>query len=150
MQGCVVAKCTITLDPNISVGYVHAAVAFCTDGRRPRCQFHANKPVFGFLRQLTAWHCPHLLLRAVLRRGWLLSAGRQSVDISCSPGPQQQTRSSGVRRTTDRRTDTVPWHRPCCAYYHHRRQFNSTNAARTIKYMINTHSVAWLAAWRSG
>ena len=108
MQGCVVAKCTITLDPKILVGYVYAAVAFCTDGRRPRCQFHASKPVFSFLRQLTAWHCPHLLLRAVLRRGWLLSAGRQSVDISCSPGPQQQTRSSGVRRTTDRRTDTVP------------------------------------------
>jgi len=37
--------------------------------------------------------CPHLLLSAVLLR-----AGQQSIDILCSPGPQQQTRSSGVRR----------------------------------------------------
>jgi len=26
------------------------------------------KSVFSFLRQLTTWHCPHMLLRAVLRR----------------------------------------------------------------------------------
>jgi len=38
----------------------------------------------------------------------LLSAGQQSIDISCPSGAQQQTRSSGVRRTkggTDRQTD---------------------------------------------
>jgi len=42
-----------------------------------------------------------------------------SLDISCSPGPQQQTRSSGVRRPyeTDRRTDARQLHRPCSAYY---------------------------------
>jgi len=28
-----------------------------------------NKSLVSLLRQLTAWHCPHLLLRAVLRRG---------------------------------------------------------------------------------
>jgi len=28
-----------------------------------------NKSVLSFLRQLTTWHCPHLLLRAVLLRG---------------------------------------------------------------------------------
>jgi len=28
----------------------------------------------------------------------LLSAGQQSVDISCSPDPRQQTHSSGVRQ----------------------------------------------------
>ena len=44
-----------------------------------------NKSVFSFLRQLTTWHCPHLLL----------SAGRAA--ISCSPGPQQQTRSTHWR-----------------------------------------------------
>jgi len=39
---------------------------------------HKDKCVFGYLRTLTTWHCPHLL-----------------VDISCSPSPQQQTCSSG-------------------------------------------------------
>jgi len=31
--------------------------------------FESNKSVFSFLRQLTTWRCPHLLQRAVLRRG---------------------------------------------------------------------------------
>ena len=50
---------------------------------------------------------------------------QQSIDISCSPGPQQQTYSSGVRRPsgtdrqTDGRTDTVPFYRSCSAYYAH-------------------------------
>ena len=38
------------------------------------------------------------------------------IDISCSPGPQQQTRRTLLQRSitgTDRRTDTVPLHRPC-------------------------------------
>ena len=38
-------------------------------------------------------------------------AVQQSIDISCVPGPVQQTRRSGVRRPndeTDRRTDTRP------------------------------------------
>ena len=40
-----------------------------TDGRTPDSYIDyagsANKSVFSFLRQLTTWHCPHLLLRAV-------------------------------------------------------------------------------------
>jgi len=42
----------------------------------------------------------------------LLSAGQQSIDISCSPGPQQQTCSSRscdrVTGQTDGRTDGHP------------------------------------------
>jgi len=42
-----------------------------------------DKSVFSFLRQLTTWHSSQLLL----------SAGRAAIDdISCPPGPQQQTR----------------------------------------------------------
>jgi len=37
--------------------------------------------VISYLRTLTTWHCPPLLQR--------------SIDISCPPGPQQQTCSSG-------------------------------------------------------
>ena len=48
----------------------------------------------------------------------LLSAGQQSVDTSCSLGPQQQTCSSRVQQVngTDRWTYTVLLHRPCSAY----------------------------------
>jgi len=49
---------------------------------------------------------------------------QQSIDISCQPGPLQQTYSSGFavgpcldREVDDRQTDTVPFHRPCSAYY---------------------------------
>jgi len=42
----------------------------------------------------------------------LLRAGQQLNDISCTPGPQQQTCSSGFAAVgftgTDRQTDTVP------------------------------------------
>ena len=51
--------------------------------------------------------------------GGAVAAGRPlSIHISCSPGTQQQTSSSGVRRKngavcrTGRRTDPVPLHRP--------------------------------------
>jgi len=48
---------------------------------------------------------------------------QQSIDISCPPGPQQQTRRSGVQRPddemdghTDRLTDARHFRRPCTAY----------------------------------
>jgi len=60
--------------------------------------------VFSFLRALKTWHCPHLLLRAVLRpRAAATPAVQQSIDISYPPGPQQQT-----CRTPYRFIDPVP------------------------------------------
>jgi len=53
-----------------------------------------------------------LPLPAFARRTLLL---QQSIDISCAPGPQQQTCSSGF--AADRRTDTVPFRRLCSTYY---------------------------------
>ena len=56
----------------------------------------------------------------------LLGARRPplSIDISCPPGAQQQTRRTpllrsidGIDRQTHRRTDIRPLHRPCSAYY---------------------------------
>ena len=45
-------------------------------------------------------------------------AVQQSIDISYSPGPQQQTRRAAQRANwTDRRTDAVPLRRPCSAHY---------------------------------
>ena len=75
--------------------------------------------MFSFLRALTTWHCPHLLLRAVLRpRAATTPAVQQSIDISFPPGPQQQTCHTLLQRAngTDSRMDTVPFHRPCSAY----------------------------------
>jgi len=41
----------------------------------------------------------------------------RSIDISCPPGPQQQTRTGGFAAVDVLRADTVPFRRPCCAYY---------------------------------
>ena len=43
-----------------------------------------NKSIFSFLHTLTTWHYPHSPAAAAARR-------LQSVDVSCPPGPQQQT-----------------------------------------------------------
>ena len=66
-------------------------------------------------RQLTTWHCSPLLLR---RRCCWAQAMQQSIDISCPPRPQQQTRRTLLQRSmsiveidrwtgrqTDRQTD---------------------------------------------
>jgi len=50
-----------------------------------------NKSVFSFLRQLSTLHCSPLLLHAAVQ---------QSIDISCPPGPQQQTRRTLLQRST--------------------------------------------------
>jgi len=72
---------------------------------------------FAAARHAAAW----LLLTADL------SAVQQSIDISWPPGPQQQTRSSRLRRPdwtdgqrdgrTDGRTDARQLHKPRSAYY---------------------------------
>ena len=66
--------------------------------------------------------CVHLLACTYADNGILPAiAGRtprQTIDISYSPGPQQQTRRSLLGewdRQTDRRTETVQFHRACCA-----------------------------------
>ena len=84
-----------------------------------------SKNVFSYLRTLKTWHCPHLLLRAVLRpRAAAAPAVQQSIDTSRRPGPQQQTRRTLLHQAngTDGRTDTVPFHRPCSAYMPHNKR----------------------------
>ena len=72
--------------------------------------------MLSFLRQLSTWHCSHLLWSAVPRRRCCWApAVQQSIDISCLRGAQQQTRSSGVRPRvgsdgeTDGRTNPHSW-----------------------------------------
>jgi len=91
----------------------HAVLA---RNRRREIPAVSDKPMFSFLRELTTWHCPH---SAAARRCGAVAADRRPCsnryDVCWSPGPQQQTRSSDVRRPvgqTDRQTDvrpTVAW-----------------------------------------
>jgi len=50
-----------------------------------------SNSVFSFLRQPATWHCSHLQLNNL----------PLSIDISCSPGPQQQTRRTLLQRSID-------------------------------------------------
>jgi len=63
-----------------------------------------------------------LLAFAAATPGYWAQAVQQSTDISCLPGKQQQTRRTLLPAfpaidhwvdSWDRRTDTVPLHRPC-------------------------------------
>jgi len=56
--------------------------------------------VFGSVRTLTTWRCPHLS-----------TARRCCWSRPCKPA------AAGLLLWTDRRTDTVPLHRPCSACY---------------------------------
>jgi len=74
---------------------------------RPVAKTNINKSVVSFLRQLSTWHCPHSLLRPRVACGAAV-AGQQSIDISCPPGAQLQTRRTLLQRSidgTDRQTD---------------------------------------------
>ena len=55
------------------------------------------------------WTCSPLLLR---RRAAAAQSVQQSIDISCRPGPQQQTRRTLLRRSITG-ADTVTADRPC-------------------------------------
>jgi len=58
-----------------------------------------NKPVLSFPRQLTTWHCPHLLLSAVLRPfAAAAPAVQKSIGISHPSGRQHQTRRTLMQR----------------------------------------------------
>ena len=68
-----------------------------------------NKSVFTFLRQLTTWHCSHLLRRAMLRRGCCdrRPAGRAAIDRYLmaagftAANPQQRRAADGTDGQTD-------------------------------------------------
>ena len=98
---------------------VHLDWRFTPFGRRLQTQptHTIINSVFNYIRTLKTWHCPHLLLCAVLRpRTTAAPAVQQSIDISLPAGPT----AANPHRTllqrvngTDRRTDTVPFHVLC-------------------------------------
>ena len=83
---------------------------------RKRC---VAESVFSFLRQLSTWHCSHLLLSAVLRRRCCWTPdGRRCRTISPALSSRPAARRSCGRSMgqTDGRTDARPFHRHCSAY----------------------------------
>jgi len=78
---------------------------------------HKNiyKSVFSYLRTLITWHCPHSPAAAATIDRNILPAGPTTA--TCSSGFTRTTVGPCWDRQTDRRTDTVPFHRPRSAYY---------------------------------
>ena len=83
------------------------------------------------LRQLSTWHCPHLLLSAVLRH-IALGSNRSLSPAQCTPAAQQQTRSSSVRMMgqTDRRPTVTQ---------------TPLALPTTLSASLTTHTLDWLA-----
>jgi len=71
------------------------------------------------LHTLKTWHCPHMLLRAVLRRGCCCCVDRASIDRYLLPaGPTAANPPhAAAAGEWDKRTDSVPFYRPCSAHY---------------------------------
>ena len=90
-----------------------------------------NKTVFSFLRQLTTWHCSHLLPNAVLlcavmqRRPTAAAVDRYRLPsgpaaanppyaaVAVARWNRKGGQLTDKRTESDRQTDTVPLQRPC-------------------------------------
>jgi len=86
---------------------IHIMMAIFVLGRK-------KKSVFSFLRQLITWHCPHLLLNAVLLRRpaaaavdrYLLPAGPTAANPPyAAAAVDRWDRQTDTRTETDRQTD---------------------------------------------
>ena len=102
------------------------------------------KSVLSFLRQLTTWHCPHLLLRAVLR---LHAAGHAAIDRpparrahSSKPAAACRVRpANGTDRKTDRHTDgRTPYRHIDSALYTMRAVPNNTRLSDMLNVIFFT------------
>ena len=71
----------------------------------------SNKFAFSYLRRLTTWHCPHSSAAAAAVDRYHLPAGPTAANL------QQPGLLPWAHAGTDSRTDTVPFDRPCSAYY---------------------------------
>jgi len=94
----------------IRTSLYQAAEIIKTTARNITAGTHYKQVGVQLQRTLTTWHCPHLLLRAVLRRG----AGHAAIDRYLLPATptaaNQQNRHTLLQRAngTGRRTDPVP------------------------------------------
>ena len=70
-----------------------------------------NKSVFSFLRQLSTWHCPHLLSRPRAAAAQLLA------DRYLLPTGLSAANPPHAVVAVDRRTETGPLYKPCSASY---------------------------------
>ena len=80
---------------------------------------YANKSAFSLVPRLSTWHCPHLLLSAVLRRRCCWTPAPKAIDWYLLPTGRSAANgpaTAGAVDLWDRRTDARPLHRPCPAY----------------------------------
>jgi len=69
--------------------------------------------VLSHLCTLTTWHCPHSLAACRSYNSRSISPTRRAHSSKCAAAGLLLWAHAG----TDRRTDTVPLHRPCCSYH---------------------------------
>jgi len=84
--------------------------------------WNVNKSVFSHLRTLATRHCPH------------------SPPYAAAVAIDRYLLPDGTSRRTDRRTDTVPFRRPCCAYY-------ASSVSNQQSLLAETAIVASLQRW---
>ena len=88
--------------------------------------------MFSYLRTLTTWHCPHLPTTAAAIDRFLLPTGPTAANLQqrvCCCGPML-----GQTSPADRRTDTVPFHRPCSTYY----AYSANKSAFSLVTLLST------------
>jgi len=71
--------------------------------------------MFSYLRTLTTWHCPHSLAAAAAMEP--ISPARLAHSSKSAAADLLLWAHAGTDRRTDRRTDTVTFHRPCSSNY---------------------------------
>ena len=92
-------------------------------------RWHIKQVCVQLLRTLTTWHCPHSSAAAAAVDRYHLPAGPTAANLQ-QPGLLLWTHAG-----TDRRTDTVPFDRPCSAYY--ARSANNQQDSRCLFIYLN-------------
>ena len=101
----------------------HESIYLSVRPRMSPCVIKPYTSVFSFLRRLSTWRCPHLLLHDVVSEAlrppaavdrYLLPAGRSAENPQTCASVDRWDRQTNKR--TDGRTDAQPLYKPCCAY----------------------------------
>ena len=120
-----------TLRTHAALMHLNQRTVWChsDNASRPYPQ-DANESTCSFLRPLSTWHSPHLLLSAELKVSFCSAAAART---ALSSKPAARHRCSWMTGQTDGRTDTRPLQRPCSTY--HARSANN-RSRRPIKFAI--------------
>jgi len=79
--------------------------------------FYSNMSVFSYLRTLTTWHCPHSPATRCCCSNRSISPARWAHGKKLVAAGLLLWAHARTDGRTDRRTDSLPFYRPCSAYY---------------------------------